>query len=209
MALGRIGILALALAGAASPLAAEKGKPELTAQTARSGGALIPEQAALRFDSADLAFEIFPDREAISGVAMLRLTAKEAVERIVIDLDRNLPVSAISIDGRALPASAWSNPDGRLSIAQPLAKGRSASVRISYAGTPHVAVRAPWDGGFVWAKTADGKPFVATAVQGAGCDLFWPCIDHPMFEPAVADLHVTVPAGLAAPTNGVLQRIEA
>ena len=193
----------------ASPAAAEKGKPEITRQTATSGGRIVPEQAALQFDRADLAIEVLPDREQISGIATHSFTAKQPVRRLIIDLDRNLPVTAVSIDGRALPAASWSNPEGQLTIrlARPIARGRSFSVQIRYAGTPHVAVRAPWDGGFVWAKTESGKPWIATAVQGEGCDLFWPCIDHPTGEPAVMDIRITVPEGLAAPSNGVLQSI--
>ena len=198
-----------AMLAVAAPASAEKGKPELTDQTKRAGGKMIAEQAALQFDRADLAIEVFPDREQISGVATHSFTARSPVRRVVIDLDRNLPVSAVSIDGRPLEARSWSNPEGRLSITLPRAipKSRSFAVQIHYGGTPRVAVRAPWDGGFVWAKTASGKPWIATAVQGEGCDLFWPCIDHPLGEPAVMDIRITVPAGLAAPSNGVLQSI--
>jgi aminopeptidase N len=198
-----------AMLAVAAPASAEKGKPELTDQTKRAGGKMIAEQAALQFDRADLAIEVFPDREQISGVATHSFTARSPVRRVVIDLDRNLPVSAVSIDGRPLQVRGWANPEGRLSITLPRAipKGRSFAVQIHYGGTPRVAVRAPWDGGFVWATTASGKPWIATAVQGEGCDLFWPCIDHPLGEPAVMDIRITVPAGLAAPSNGVLQSI--
>jgi aminopeptidase N len=40
-------------------------------------------------------------------------------------------------------------------------------------------------------------------VQGEGCDLFWPCIDHPMNEPALVEQWITVPAPLVAAGNGV------
>lgn len=195
----------------AAPLAAaEKGKPEITAQTDRSGGQIPAEQAALRFDKADLSWEIFPEREQISGIATLTFTARTPVDRLLLDLDRNLAISEIRVNDRALPRSRWSNPEGRLGIAlpRPLARGESVSVRITYGGTPHVAPNAPWDGGFVWSKSKTGKPWMATAVQGEGCDIFWPCIDHPTGEPAVADLHITVPAGLAAPANGVLLGVD-
>src|SRR3712207_5908720 len=112
-------IAALACALAAAPAIAEKGKPPLTPQTARSGGKIAPEQAALQFDRADLAIEVFPDREQISGVATHSFTARQPLRRLLIDLDRNLPVSAVSIDGRSLPARSWSNPEGRLSINLP------------------------------------------------------------------------------------------
>ncbi|MEZ0495473.1 M1 family metallopeptidase [Sphingomonas sp. IW22] len=180
--------------------------PPLTDQTARSGGPIAPEQAALTFDHADLSWEVFPDRQAISGTATLTFTTSAPLRQLVLDLDRNLPVSAIEIGGRALPSGAWRNPEGRMTIdlPAPVAAGGRIVARITYGGVPHVAVRAPWDGGFVWSQAPTGEPWIATAVQGEGCDLFWPCIDAPRFEPGRADLHITVPRGLKAPSNGRL-----
>ncbi len=197
----------LALASAAPTFAAEKGQPPITAQTSSSGAPLAPEQKAVTFDTADLAFEIFPDRESIAGVATLNFTARSPITRLVIDLDRNLPVSAVAIDGTPLAGGAWSNPEGRMTIdlGKTVPAGGKVSATITYAGTPHVAVRAPWDGGFVWARTPGGKPWVATAVQMEGCDLFWPCIDYPTYEPDRIDIHITVPKGLVAPSNGVFK----
>lgn len=201
------GFMAIALAAAAPP---EKGKPPLTAQTQRSGGPINPDQARLSFDSADLAFEIFPARQSIAAVATLHFTARSPVERLVVDLDRNLAVAAIAIDGDPIERSRWSNPDGRLTISLPhqIAAGQQVSARISYAGTPHVAKNAPWDDGFVWSQTVDGKPWVATTAEGYGCDLFWPCLDFPTGEPGVVTLHITVPPGLSAPSNGIMLGVD-
>ncbi|WP_242096854.1 M1 family metallopeptidase [Sphingomonas sp. CROZ-RG-20F-R02-07] len=187
-----------------------KGEPAITAQTAISGGARPPEQRAMRFDSADLQFEILPDREALEGIATLTFTATAPLGRLVIDLDRNLPVSAIAIDGVPLAPGTWSNPEGQLFVPlpHPLAKGRSVTARIVYGGTPHVAVKAPWDSGMVWSKTPDGRTWFATTAEGIGCDIFWPCLDFPEGRPAVATLHITVPAGLKAPSNGVLLGVD-
>lgn len=187
-----------------------KGMPPITQQTQRSGGPVDPRQAALGFDSAELGLEVFPEKEALSGVATLAFTAKAPVDELLIDLDRNLPVSAIDIDGTPLQPAQWSNPEGRLTIAlpHPLAAGAHVTARISYAGTPHVAVRAPWDDGMVWARTRDGQPWIATTDEGYGCDLFWPCLDFPTGEPGQVTLHITVPKGLKAPSNGVLLGVD-
>lgn len=195
------------IAPAAAP---EKGKPVLTAHTRSSGLPLTAEQKALDFTHADLAIEVFPDRYAIAGVATLSFTARARTKAVVFDLDRNLPISAIALDGTALPASAWSNADGMVRVRLPRAvgKGDSFALAVHYAGTPHVAVKAPWDGGFVWAKTKDGKPWIATAVQGEGCDLFWPCFDNPTVEIGSVDLHITVPGDLVAPSNGRLVGVD-
>ena len=101
-------ISAFLLLLAASPLP-DKGEPPLTAQTQISGGARPAEQTAVSFDHADLSFELLPRQRRIRGDATLSFTARASLFRLVIDLDRNLPVSAISIDGIALPKSAWRN----------------------------------------------------------------------------------------------------
>lgn len=192
----------LLIVAAAPP---RKGEPPLTPQTQKSGGVIDPEQAKLGFETADLAIEIFPDREAIAGTAKLVFVAKAPLTELVIDLDRNLPVSTISIDEKPLPPTAWTNPQGQLRITLPggVAAGRRVSAKITYGGTPHVAVRAPWDDGFVWSKTKTGQAWVASTAEGYGCDLFWPCLDFPTGEPGEVTLHITVPKGLSAPANGI------
>ncbi|MDF2494723.1 M1 family metallopeptidase [Sphingomonas sp.] len=199
----------LLLIAAASSLP-DKGQPPLTAQTRVSGGARPAEQTAVRFDHADLSFEVLPRQRRIRGDALLTFTARAPLTRLVIDLDRNLPVSSIAIDGAPLPRRAWSNPEGQLTIAlpRPVAAGETVKARIAYGGTPHVALNAPWDDGIVWSTTPDGRPWVATTTQGYGCDQLWPCLDFPAGEPAAVDLHITVPPGLKAPSNGRLTGVD-
>ena len=181
------------------------GEPPLSEQARRSAGEISPSQRATRFDRADLAFRVLPGAQRLEGIATLDLTILSPLRSITLDLDPNFTVSEISANGRRLAANSWSNPQGQLRIPLPRAyrAGQKLSLRIAYAGTPHVAVRAPWDGGIVWSRTPSGAPFVATAHQLQGCDLQWPCFDHPQAEPEVVDLHITVPPGLSAPGNGV------
>jgi len=201
--------LILGLGACASASARPDTPPQATAQTLNSGGVMPAEQAALHFDHAGLHFRVDPAQQSIQGEAELSFTAHATVNALLLDLDRNLAISGIDLDGKPLPAGSWSNPDGRLRIplAQPLAAGSKLTATIRYGGKPHVAHRAPWDGGFVWSHTEDGQPWVASAVQGEGCDLFWPCIDHPQGEPDLVDTWVTVPKNLAAPGNGVLVEV--
>ncbi|GAB3448140.1 M1 family metallopeptidase [Massilia solisilvae] len=179
-------------------------QPPLSSTTVESGLTRAPEQLAVVFDKADLKLRIEPDTRSIRGDASLSFTAREPLARIVLDLDRNLPVDAVEVDGQALPAASYGNPEGRLAVQLPHAveAGAQVKVRVLYHGRPHVAKRAPWDGGFVWSKTPDGQPWVASAVEGEGCDLFWPCIDHPMGKAKVVEEHFTVPAPLVVAGNG-------
>ncbi len=212
------GVFVLALAAcatgrepvAAAPVAAQTPAPangpvrESTAFTLGTDQPRAPEQLAVRFDKADLSIRVIPDDKAIDAVALLDFTAIAPVDRLVVELDTLLTVSAVAVDGVPVAADRWSNPEGRMTVelAQTLAAGETAQLRIAYAGQPRVAPGAPWDGGFVWATAPTGEPWVATAVQPEGCDIFWPCIDHPLAEPGRVDLHITVPSNLSAPSNG-------
>lgn len=176
----------------------------------RSGGPVDGAQARLRFDHADLAIEILPAAAALKGVATLIFTAKGPLAHLVLDLDEAMQPSAVTINGKLRLASEVRAYEGKLRISLPDAvnAGDQIVARITYGGKPHAAARPPWDDGVVWSKTADGRPWVGTTAQGFGCDLFWPCLDFPTGEPALVDLHFTVPAGLKAPANGVLVGVE-
>ena len=184
-----------------------RGKPgELSERTRGTGAPLTAEQRSVEFVKADLAFDVDPPRRAIQGRSKLTFRVLRPIERIQFDLDRNLPIRAIAVDGKPLDKASWRNPDGQATVqlGRVAKAGETLVLAIDYGGKPHVAARAPWEGGFVWSKTPDGKPWVATAVQGEGCDLFWPCFDNSLVEIGTVDLYITVPEGLVAPANGRL-----
>jgi len=200
----------LALGLCACSPSAPPAPPPLTDYTANSGGPRVPEQQAVTFEHADLHFRVDPEARRIQGDATLTFRLKSPLRRVVLDLDRNLPIDSVDIDGTRLTPSAYRNTDGHLEIdlPRPLDAGARTMVRVIYHGRPHTAVHAPWDGGMVWSTTPGGQPWIATAVEGEGCDLFWPCIDHPTGRPALVDEHVTVPAPLVAVGNGVAVGME-
>jgi aminopeptidase N len=172
--------------------------------TMTTGTPRTSEQTSVKFDHADLSFRLFPEEKRLDGVAELTFTATAPFEWMQLELDDAFAISAIAMDAEEIhPDDGWRNDNGRLSIdLAGVEAGQTFRLRIAYSGKPHEAKNAPWDGGFVWGTTPNGKPWIATAVQGEGCDLFWPCIDHPQGEPDRVDLHITVPAGLGAPSNG-------
>jgi aminopeptidase N len=195
----------IAIAGASLLLTACATQPPLTDYNLGSGAPRSEAQQALEFDKADLKLRIEPATRSITGDVTLTFGTRVALNSIELDLDRNLPIDAIAVDGQPLAAASWRNPEGKLSIdlPRPLEPGKQVAVRVQYHGKPHVAKKAPWDGGFVWSQTPDGQPWVASAVQGEGCDLFWPCIDHPTGKAKLVDEHITVPAPLVAAGNGI------
>jgi len=152
--------------------------------------------------------EIFPDAKRIAGSSTIEIVATRALTELELDFDGMFAISAVTQDGapiayRRTPTKVFAT------LAAPLEPGERAAVRIDYAGKPRIAPRAPWDGGFVFAKTPSGKDWIATAIQGEGCDVWFPCKDHPLGEPSKGfTMRFTVPAGLEAVSNGVLESVE-
>lgn len=199
--------IALGLALACPALAEDAPRqPPLAPRTAESGAALDAVQQAMETPHLTLALRVDPASESVAGQADYTVRAATPLDRLEFDLDPRLAVSRVTLGGQALPADRWSSEGGLVSIAlpAPLAKGATAEVGITYSGKPRVAPKAPWDGGFVWSRTEAGKPWIATAVQSHGCDLFWPCLDHPSKRVGVLDFFVTVPQGLTDASNGKL-----
>jgi aminopeptidase N len=207
--LGLAGGLAprLAHAQVAPPIVDSADPTFLTEQTRKQGGPRPPEQMGLVFHHLDHAVKVFPSEQRIEAVTTLRLSSRTALRTLILDLYPRYRIQSIAIDGRVVPPSRYSNPEGQLRIAlpAPVAAGRTFEATIAYAGTPPVARRPPWEGGTTWTTTPDGThPWIDTSLWGGGCDLLYPCLDHPTLKPATTDLHYTVPTGLMAPGNGSL-----
>ena len=200
----------LVLALAAIIWIANRRQPELAARTAKTGMPLTREQQSVDFQTADLTFDVQPNKHRIDGRAILGFLVKAPIAKLQFDLDPELPIQSIAADGQQLQGSAWKNDGGLVTVNLPAPKnpGDKLSLTVVYGGKPHVAKRAPWDGGIVWSHTKGGKPWVATAVEGEGCDLFWPCFDNSMVEVGTVTQHVIVPKGLAAPSNGRLLGVD-
>lgn len=77
------------------------------------------------------------------------------------------------------------------------------SVRIYYHGKVHQAIRAPWDGGFIFEQDSLKRPWMTVACQGLGASVWYPNKDHQSDEPDKgASLTMTVPDTLTAIANG-------
>jgi aminopeptidase N len=179
----------------------------ITEQTRKMGGERPPEEMALVFDHLDLALKVFPEQKRIEGDVTLDLHTKAQIGTLYLDLFPKFTIAAIYLNGKKLAPGSYSNPEGqlRIALAKPFEAGAKFSARVVYSGTPPLAKRPPWEGGTTWGTTPDGKsPWIDTSLWGGGCDLLYPCLDHPTLKPATSDLHYTVPAGLMAPGNGSL-----
>ena len=150
--------------------------------------------------------EILVDKKAISGSSMIRFAAVREMDTLELDFDGLFTIDGIEDDRGSLD---YTRDEAKLyvKLREPVAAGNSSTVTVHYHGVPLEAARAPWDGGFVWSETPGGKPWIATAMQGEGCDIWWPCKDHPAGEPSSMDMYFTVPGELTAAANGILVNV--
>jgi aminopeptidase N len=207
----RIAGPALALALASPAFGADTpAQAPLAERTAQSALPLTAAQQATDLPYLALSITVDPAAKSIAGEARYRVRATAPLTEAQFDLDPRLAISQVAVDGKPLARERWKNDGGLLTIdlPAPLAAGGEAEIAIAYAGTPFVAPKAPWDGGFVWSQTPNGKPWIASAVQDKGCDLFWPCIDNPTKRVALLDLAVKVPEPLVEAGNGRLIGVE-
>ena len=54
---------------------------------------------------------------------------------------------------------------------------------VYYSGKPKEAVKAPWDGGWIFTKDEKGRPWMTVACQELGASSWFPCKDHQSDEP--------------------------
>jgi aminopeptidase N len=153
-----------------------------------------------------LDLEIFPHNKSIAGVGRSFFLITHDTSHAELKLDSRFDISKILVNGQV---AHYERVGGIITInlGSLKATGDSVNIAVHYSGKPHIALRAPWDGGFVWDETEDGKPWIATAVQGEGCDLFWPCKDHFLDKADSMEISLTVPKTVSAVTNGVLQSV--
>lgn len=174
---------------------------------AAPGGTLPYEEAVYDVKSYDVSLAVDPAKRSIQGTTVMTATVTIPTNAIRLDLDS--PYTVASVTDGAGHALTFERTDYTIRVHFPLTKqpGETIKTSIAYSGVPRVARRAPWDGGFVWSKTADGSPWVAVALEGEGVDLLFPAKDDPSDRPDSAAMHVTVPDPLVAVGPGKLQRV--
>lgn len=171
------------------------------------------EQAAFDVHSYDITLRVDPKAKSISGMTVMTAQIVIPTNVIVLDLDTPFTVSRISEPSGLDTAERdlkFERRGGKIWIWYPLTKqaGENITVNVSYSGVPREAPRAPWIGGFMWKKTANGAEWVSVALQNDGADLLFPCKDHPSDKPATSAMHITVPDPLVAAGPGKLESVK-
>jgi len=148
-----------------------------------------------------LKLKVDPVTQFISGSNRWTCRGLEEANTIQADLDRALNIVSITTSGG--PAK-WTRKGSSILVDLPfrIKPGNDFWMEIRYDGQPHMALNPPWDGGFVWSKDENGKPWIGVACEGSGASLWYPAKDHPADEADSALLEFEVPSDLMAVGNG-------
>lgn len=166
-------------------------------------GSLRPERTSFDVLSYNLDIKLDPEKRYLSGFNEIEFDVTEKTSKIQLDLFQNMRIDSIVFNNQMLEYKREDNAVF-ISFEKPLKVGKTERVIVYYSGKPVVAKNAPWDGGFVFSKDMNGKPFIGVAVQGTGASLWFPNKDHQSDEPNTVDIKVSVPNGLMNVSNGRL-----
>ncbi len=150
----------------------------------------------------DLHLTIDPNEKSLFGYNDIYFKVVQPSRTMQIDLFYNMQADSVVLNGKNYSFSREGNavfiqfPFGELPL------NSTQKLRFYYHGKPTSAKNAPWDGGFVWQKDNNDKPWVGVACQGFGASSWFPNKDHQSDEPDSARVSCAVPQGLFCVSNG-------
>ncbi|OQP39780.1 peptidase M1 [Niastella yeongjuensis] len=200
-----LSFLIIASSCAAQPLGNKK---QFTHQDTLRG-TITPERAwwnVLRYD-----IQVTPDygSKTIQGKNRITIQVLKPQNKLQLDLQEPMIIDSIFLVAQTGTKTNLNfERDGNAwFVAMPaLTANTTPALEVIYHGKPREAVRPPWDGGWIWTRDKQGRPWMSVACQGLGASVWYPCKDHQSDEPDNgASLSVTVPDTLVAVANGRLQ----
>ncbi len=169
-------------------------------------GSITPERAWWDILHYDLKVSVNPANKTFTGSNTITYKVLNTHTVMQIDLQSPMKILSVTQDGKSLDFNqnddVWYIDMGNNQYPEDI-----KVLNIEYGGVVHQAKNAPWDGGVVWSKDKHGKDFIATACQGVGASIWWPCKDHSYDEPDSMRISITAPEHLVGVSNGRLRKI--
>jgi len=169
-------------------------------------GSITPERAWWDLTYYHLDIAVNPSDSTIYGTNTVIYRVVNPANLMQIDLQEPLKLTKAAQNNKVLNIKREGNVYW-IELTEKQEQGKIYSVVLTYGGKPRVSTRPPWVGGITWAKDAEGLPFVASACQGDGASLWWPCKDHMYDEPDSMLISVNVPENLMDVSNGRLRSV--
>lgn len=148
----------------------------------------------------DLDIKIDIANKFIKGKNRIQFKMLNNDNRIQIDLHESLKVDSILYNKFALNFSRQFNSIF-IDFSEMLTENNTYEIEFYYSGYPQETGRF---GGIVFDKDSLGNPWVFTACQGPGANVWWPNKDQQYDEPDSMNISVTVPSSLKDISNGHL-----
>lgn len=176
-------------------------------------GTLNPQRSwwnVIRYD-----ITVTPDFESKSlrGTNRIEFQGNGALSRgkMQIDLQSPMKIDSVIYWGKAVDFNKLGTHSWMIQLSEPPRKKSKESSKLTdqilvhFSGQPRIAKNPPWDGGWIFTKDKQGRPWMTVACQGLGASVWYPCKDHQSDEPEKgASLSITVPDSLTAVANGRL-----
>jgi aminopeptidase N len=149
----------------------------------------------------DLHIKISPTSKYLTGFNTISFSVLQNTNRIHLDLAKNLKIDSVLFENQKCTLERIGN-NFYVTFPRTLNQGEHIKTSVYYQGNPIVAKKAPWDGGFVFSKDNEGKPFIGVACQELGAYSWWPNKYTYSDKCDSADLYFEVPSDLQAISNG-------
>lgn len=131
--------------------------------------------------------------------------APQQSDLLQIDLQDPMMVSAVKLNGKKISDFKRDGNVYFINTEKSKLKSNDNLLQISYSGNPRVAVKAPWDGGWIFTKDEKGRDWMSVAVQGLGASAWFPNKDYLGDEPDNGmELEIITPKDLVGVGNGRL-----
>lgn len=151
----------------------------------------------------DLDLTLFPETKSIRGSNMIRFRAVNDLDRLQIDLHKNLKIDSILYHGLLLQYTRDCNAVF-VQFPRMVRQGSIDSLKVIYSGVPLEPDMQILRGGVFWVWNREHIFWIESVCQGVGANVLWPCKDHLSDRPDSMRISVTVPSGLTDISNGRL-----
>lgn len=131
-------------------------------------------------------------------------TAPQQSDLLQIDLQDPMMISAVKLNGKKISDFKRDGNVYFINVGKNI-KNTSNQLELEYNGNPRVAVKAPWDGGWIFVKDEKDRDWMSVAVQGLGASAWFPNKDYLGDKPDNGmELEIITPKDLVGVGNGRL-----
>lgn len=122
--------------------------------------------------------------KSIKGTSTITfdISAKQGSDLIQIDLQEPMKIVHVKLNGQDIEEFKQDGNVYFITVGKKL-KAKDNLLELQYQGNPRVAIKAPWDGGWIFTKDEKGRDWMSVAVQGLGASAWFPNKDYLGDEP--------------------------